>query len=139
MSVRPTPPAQRRSTHRPHRVGAMRLAAAVALAAGCEESSGLSGENCDMDTGMSSLGGTVTVQYFASATGDAAMSSLTYATDLGPRTVDDPRLPYNATVQLSAARARIRAKGASAGGTLTIGYAVSDLIGLLEQEQALCP
>ena len=115
------------------------LVAALALAAGCEEGSGLSNENCDMDTGMSSLGGTVTVQYFASATGDAAMSSLTYATDLGPRTVDDPKLPYNSTVQLSSARARIRAKGASGTGTLAIGYAVSDLIGLLEQEQTLCP
>jgi hypothetical protein len=115
------------------------LPAALALAAGCTEGAGLSSENCDMDTGMSSLGGTVTVQYFASATGDAELSSLTYATDLGPKTVDDPKLPYAATVQLSLARARARAKGASGSGTLLIGYAVSDLIGLLEQKQATCP
>jgi hypothetical protein len=112
------------------------LAAAVAA---CEEGAGLSNENCDMDTGMSALGGTLTVQYFASATGDAAMSSLTYSTDLGPRTVDDPTLPYSVTVQLTSARARIRAKGASGSGTLSIGYGLSDLIGVLEQEQQTCP
>ena len=115
------------------------LLAATIAASGCEDGAGLSNENCDMDTGMSSLGGTVTAQYFASGTDDAAMSSLTYATDLGPRTVDDPKLPYNVTVQLSSARARIRAKGASGAGTLAIGYAVSDLIGVLEQEQKRCP
>lgn len=111
----------------------------VAGTAACEEGAGLSNENCDMDTGMSSLGGTLTVQYFASATGDAVMSSLTYSTDLGPRTVDEPKLPYSVTVQLSSARARIRAKGASGTGTLSIGYGVSDLIGVLEQEQQVCP
>jgi hypothetical protein len=115
------------------------LLAATIASAGCEQGAGLSNENCDMDTGMSSLSGTVTVQYFASGTGDAAMSSLTYATDLGPKTVDGPKLPYNVTVQLSSARARVRAKGASGEGTLAIGYAVSDLIGLLEQQQKVCP
>jgi hypothetical protein len=112
------------------------------LAAGgvaCEEGAGLSNENCDMDTGMSSLGGTLTVQYFATATGDAAMSSLTYSTDLGPSTVDEPKLPYSVTVQLRSARARVRAKGASGTGTLSIGYSVSDLIGVLEQEHRICP
>jgi hypothetical protein len=115
------------------------LALVAAGAVACEEGAGLSNENCDMDTGMSSLGGTLTVQYFASATGDAAMSSLTYSTDLGPRTVDDPTLPYSVMVQLSSARARIRAKGSSGTGTLSIGYGVSDLIGVLEQEQWICP
>jgi hypothetical protein len=114
------------------------LVLVAAVAAACEEGAGLGNENCDMDTGMSSLAGTLTVQYFASATGDAAMSSLTYSTDLGPRTVDDPKLPYSVTVQLSSARARIRAKGASGTGTLSIGYGVSDLIGVLEQEQWTC-
>ena len=120
-----------------------RALVAVALlggaAAACQEGAGLSNENCDMDTGQSSLAGTLTVQYFASATGDGAMSSLTYATDLGPRTVDEPRLPYSVTVQLTSARARMRAKGASGTGTLSIGYGVSDLIGVLEQEQRICP
>ena len=115
------------------------LTAAMAAAAGCAAGSDLGNGDCDMDTDFSALVGDLTVQYFASGTGDATISSLTYATELGPSTIDNPKLPYSATVQLSTVRARIRAKGASGTGTLAIGFGVSDLIGLLDQQQVTCP
>ena len=116
------------------------LAAAMAAAAGCAAAgSDLGNGDCDMDTDFSALVGDLTVQYFASGTDDATISSLTYATELGPRTIDNPKLPYSATVQLSTVRARIRAKGASGTGTLAIGFGVSDLIGMLDRQQVTCP
>ena len=120
----------------------MALALAVALGAadGCEDMSGLSGGgNCDMDTGESSLLGTLTATYFASGTGDATMSSLSYTTDDGSRTINDPKLPFSTTVNLTTARARLRAKGTSGSGTLSIRVGVSDLIGPREQLQRFCP
>lgn len=115
------------------------LAAALMGADGCEEGAGLSSENCDMDTGESSLLGTMTVQYFATSTGDASMSSLTYATDAGSRRITDPSLPFAITVPLTTARARMRAKGSSRTGTLSISFGLSDLIGPREQLRSFCP
>lgn len=117
---------------------ALGLSSALATAA-CRVGGDLDNGSCDMDTGLSPLVGSLTVQYFASATGDAAMSSLTYATQLGSRTIDNPKLPYSTTVQLTTERARMRAKGTSGSGSLAIGYAVSDIIGLLDRQQATCP
>jgi hypothetical protein len=98
-----------------------------------------SAENCDLDTGDSSLLGALTAKYFASGTGDASMSSLTYMTDEGPLTITDPKLPFATSVSLTNVRARLRAKGTSGAGTLSISVGVSDLIGPREQLQRSCP
>jgi hypothetical protein len=116
------------------------LAATLGAADGCEDLAGLNGSgNCDLDTGESSLLGTLTATYLASGTGDASMSSLSYATDEGSKTINDPKLPFTVTVKLTTARARLRARGTSGTGTLSISVGVSDLIGPREQLQRFCP
>ncbi len=129
------------TTHRHSHAMSLTIGLAAAVIAGCDtEGFGLTGGgDCNLDTGSSSIVGAVTAQYFASTTGDALLSSLTYATDGGPHTIGKPTVPFSARVTLTANRARIQATGSSANGTISISFAVSNEIGPLEQLQAVCP
>lgn len=130
------------TTHRHSHAMSLTIGLAAAVIAGCDTAEGFGltgGGDCNLDTGSSSIVGAVTAQYFASTTGDALLSSLTYATDGGPHTIGKPTVPFSARVTLTANRARIQATGSSANGTISISFAVSNEIGPLEQLQAVCP
>lgn len=129
------------TTHRHCRAMSLTIGLAAAVISGCDmEGAGLtSSGNCNLDTGSSSIVGAVTAQYFASTTGNALLTSLTYATDGGKHTIDNPGVPFFTTVTLTGNRARIQATGSSENGTISISFAVSNEVGPLEQLQAVCP
>ena len=84
---------------------------------------------CLRDTGDATIVGDVSVEYFASGTGDAEILSLTYGA---------PSLPFSVTVRPRLTPARIRATGITGSESYTIGYRISDPLGTLDETRLTC-
>ena len=94
---------------------------------------------CLRDTGDATVVGDVTVEYFATGTGDAEILSLTYHTEAGPQTIGAPTLPFHVTVEPRMTPARIRATGITGSGSCTIGYRISTGVTLEDETRLTCP
>jgi hypothetical protein len=94
---------------------------------------------CLRDTGDATIVGDVSVEYFATGTGDAEILSMTYQVSGGEQTVGAPRLPFSVTVRPRMTPARIRATGITGSGSYTIGYRIFDALGTLDQTRLTCP
>ena len=118
---------------------ALVLFAAVFTLSACGDDNGGNGPlTCGLDTGNSDIAGSITVGYTASLTGAGSVTSITYTDNSGDVVVDNPTLPFQATVTLASLPARIRASGSVTTGTITVGYNATGAPDRLEQDTQTC-
>jgi len=96
---------------------------ALALALACSDSSGPT-QTCALATDASTFGNvTIDVKYQAIGAGDGHMSSVTYATQTGPVTEQNPTLPWEKDLTLTGGvQAQILGSGTVNTGGLTVEY-----------------
>ncbi len=79
---------------------------------------------CSLATAVNRPAVGMNVTYVATATGDGVISTLSYVDGSGVVTVDNPALPWTATVSVPAnADVRITATGTVTNGSLKVEYA----------------
>lgn len=113
-------------------------AIAFMLAACSDDGGGNQPLTCGLDTGNSEISGALTVGYSATLSGAGTVTSITYTTDAGPTTVENPAMPFQANVTLATLPARIQASGSVTTGTITVQYNATGAPARAEQDQASC-
>ena len=118
--------------------GLATCALAFALSACSDDDNGGGSLTCGLDTGNSEINGTLSVAYSATLEGAGTVTSITYTTDTGPTTVNNPSMPFQANVTLATLPARIQASGSVTTGTITVQYSATGAPDRAEQDQASC-
>jgi hypothetical protein len=113
---------------------------ALVLAVACSDSSGPDTQTCTLTTPASSFGNlTIDVKYQAIGSGDGQLSSVTYATQTGNVTEQNPTLPWEKDLTLTGGvQAQISGNGTVKTGGLTVQYLADAGPGDVQQEQNSC-
>jgi hypothetical protein len=110
------------------------------LSVACSDSSGPDTQTCALVTNASTFGNvTIDVKYQAIGAGDGHMSSVTYTTQTGPVTEQNPTLPWEKDLTLTGGvQAQIIGSGTVKTGGLTVEYLADAGPGNVQQEQNSC-
>src|SRR5664279_4416009 len=80
-------------------------------------------KDCTLDTGTSTISGSLTVTYQVTVQdGTATVASLTYNAESGPVTVTNPTLPFQENLTLATATAHLQLTGTVTNGVLVAQY-----------------
>ncbi len=122
-------------------VSGMLLCTAAGMISACSDSTGNSPttKDCTLDTGMSTISGSITVTYLVTLSGSSAtIASITYAAEGGPVTVTNPTLPFQQNLTLLTAPAQLQLTGTVTDGTLTAEYSAVGSPNRSESKQVTC-
>jgi hypothetical protein len=96
-------------------------------------------KDCTLDTGASTIAGSLTVTYQVTVPdGTGTVSSLTYTADTGPVTVTNPTLPFQENLTLLTAPAQLQVVGTVSNGTMVAQFSAVGSPNRSEQKQVSC-
>ena len=117
------------------------LCATAAMISACSDTNANSpvSKDCTLDTGTSTISGSLTVTYQVTVQdGTASVTSLTYAAESGPVTVTNPTLPFQANLTLATVPAHLQLTGTVTNGILVAEYSAVGSPNRAEQHQVTC-